>query len=530
MTRRLLLVCSVLISLVSCTTLDTMDVELVDLSAPRVSSGSLLETKAFVAEKQKEVDKTLKGGPKIQATGLTSLDQKKREVISKQEPKSYIDLDANQEDLFPISINLESVDIRDAMTMLSEITGKNILVGDEVTGTVSVRLFHVPWNKALDAILQIKKLAKHVNEEGTIIRIHEQEALIAQEQFESKRKEDFVRALEAEQSIGALYTEIFRLYYTDPATVKKEIEAVLGVGSAEGGGGEGESTGSSYSVKIAIDERIKSLIIKANREDLDSIANLIQRIDIRTRQVLIEAFIVEATDTWGKELGARLGIDDKVSFNSGAETLTTQMIGIAGSQPAAGADIAIADTTGLMTDFGLPGDKAGLGFLIKRASTVLKTELSAMEKLGITKIISNPHVFTLDNQEAVIIQGDEIPYTTTSEGGGTEISFKEAGIQLTVTPSIVGDGNIILNVVVEKKSADTSQANPPISTRQITTKLLVRDNTIVVIGGVFTQNTAETENKVPYLGDIPIVGKFFQYQSDTDKRAELLVFLAPRIL
>jgi len=507
-----------------------MDVELVDLSAPRVSSGSLLETKAFVAEKQKEVDKTLKGGPKIQATGLTSLDQKKREVISKQEPKSYIDLDANQEDLFPISINLESVDIRDAMTMLSEITGKNILVGDEVTGTVSVRLFHVPWNKALDAILQIKKLAKHVNEEGTIIRIHEQEALIAQEQFESKRKEDFVRALEAEQSIGALYTEIFRLYYTDPATVKKEIEAVLGVGSAEGGGGEGESTGSSYSVKIAIDERIKSLIIKANREDLDSIANLIQRIDIRTRQVLIEAFIVEATDTWSKELGARLGIDDKVSFNSGAETLTTQMIGIAGSQPAAGADIAIADTTGLMTDFGLPGDKAGLGFLIKRASTVLKTELSAMEKLGITKIISNPHVFTLDNQEAVIIQGDEIPYTTTSEGGGTEISFKEAGIQLTVTPSIVGDGNIILNVVVEKKSADTSQANPPISTRQITTKLLVRDNTIVVIGGVFTQNTAETENKVPYLGDIPIVGKFFQYQSDTDKRAELLVFLAPRIL
>jgi type IV pilus assembly protein PilQ len=183
-----------------------------------------------------------------------------------------------------------------------------------------------------------------------------------------------------------------------------------------------------------------------------------------------------------------------------------------------------------MTDFGVPGDKSGLGFLIKRASTVLKAELSAMEKLGITKIISNPHVFTLDNQEAVIIQGDEIPYTTTPEGGGTEVSFKEAGIQLTVTPSIVGDGNIILGVVVEKKSADTSQANPPISTRQITTKLLVRDNTIVVIGGVFTQNTAETENKVPYLGDIPIIGKFFQYQSDTDKRAELLVFLAPRIL
>lgn len=529
MTRRLLLIGSALISLVSCTTLDTMDIAVVELSTPRDSSGSILETKEFVKNKKKEVDKTVASGPIIQAKGLTSLEQKKREVISKQEPKNYIDIDVNQEDLFPISINFESVDVRDAMTMLSEIIGKNILVGDEVTGTVSVRLLDVPWNKALDAILQIKKLAKHVNEEGTIIRIHEQEALIAQEQFESKRREDLLRAVEAEQSIGALYTEIFRLYYTVPATVKKEIEAVLGVGSAEGGGQEGDSTRSSYSVKIAIDERTKSLIIKGNREDLDAIASLIQRIDIRTRQVLIEAFIVEATDNFSRELGFRLGIDDKTFFNSGAETLTTEMIGIAGSQPEAGSDIAIGGTTGLMTDFAVPGG-AGLGFLMKRASTVLRAELSAMEKLGITKIISNPHVFTLDNQEAVIIQGDEIPYTTTSEGGGTEISFKDAGIQLRVTPSIVGDGNIILSVVVEKKSADTSQKNPPITTRSITTKLLVRDNTIVVIGGVFTQDTSETENKVPFLGDLPFIGKLFQFQSDKDKRAELLVFLAPRIL
>ena len=205
------------------------------------------------------------------------------------------------------------------------------------------------------------------------------------------------------------------------------------------------------------------------------------------------------------------------------------MLGIGGSLPEAGADITLGDTTGLLSNFPVVGGQ-GLGFLVKRASTILKTELTAMEKLGITKIISNPSVFTLDNQQADIIQGDEIPYVTATEGGGSEISFKNAGISMNVTPSIVGDGNIILDVVVEKKSADTSIANPPITTRKITTKLLVRDNTIVVIGGVFTQSTSDTENELPYLGDIPIIGNLFKYRKETDVRKELLVFLAPRVL
>ncbi len=521
MTKRWLLIAPVFLFLASCSTLDT---GILELGKHRGGLKPLLETDKFLADKKEKVDKTVATGPIIYSTDPTSLEQKKREVISKQEPKNYIDLDKNQEDLFPISINLESVDIRDAMTMLAGITGKNILVGDEVTGTVSVRIVDVPWNKALDAILQIKKLAKHVNDEGTIIRIHMQDALIAQEEFERKRREDLIRSIEAEQSIGALYTEIFRLYYTDPATVKSQIQQVLGIGDSEGA--EEGASGNGYSVQIAIDQRIKSLIIKANREDLDAIANLIKRIDIRTRQVLIEAFIVEATVDFSKELGTKLGIHDLAYVSSGT---TTQISGIGGSQPESGSSITLGDTTGLISNLAVTGG-AGVGFLVKRASTALKAELSALEQQGMTKIISNPRVFTLDNQEAVIIQGDEIPYTTASEGGGTEIEFKEAGIQLTVTPSIVGDGNIILTVSVEKKSADTSIPNPPITTRQITTKLLVRDNTIVVIGGVFTQTTTEAEKKVPFLGDIPIIGRLFRYQKEQDARKELLVFLAPRIL
>ena len=493
-------------------------------------SGSLINYKQFARESAPKVDITVGAGPSIDPQGQTFKVPEKRELVSRQEPKNYMDLDELKENLFPITINLDDVDVRDAMSMLSEVTGKNILVGDEVTGTISVRLINVPWNKALDAILQIRKLAKHVNEEGTIIRIHEQEALIAQEAFERERREALIRSLEAEEAIGPMYTEIFRLYYTEPEQVKEELEAVFGLSDSQDDGGSGASP---YSVEIAIDKRIKSLIIKGKRQDLDSIAQLISKIDVRTRQVLIEAFIVEATDDFSKEFGSRFGISDigVVGNPGGTNGLTTVTSGgVAGSQPTTpGTGVGLGDLTGLATNFAVAGG-AGLGVLLQSASTALKIELTAMEKQGYSKIVSNPRVFTLDNQEAVIIQGDEIPYQSATQEGGTEVQFKDAGIQLTVTPSIVGDGNIILTVTVEKKSANTSTRNPPITTRSINTKLLIKDNTVVVIGGVFTQESSDGEDKVPFLGDIPFVKHLFRYKSDKDVRKELLVFLAPRII
>lgn len=493
-------------------------------------SGSLINYKQFARESAPNVDITVEAGPSIDPQGKTFKVPEKRELVSRQEPKNYMDLDELKENLFPITINLDDVDVRDAMSMLSEVTGKNILVGDEVTGTISVRLIDVPWNKALDAILQIRKLAKHVNEEGTIIRIHEQEALIAQEAFERERREALISSLEAEEAIGPMFTEIFRLYYTEPEQVKEELEAVFGLSDSQDDGGSGASP---YSVEIAIDKRIKSLIIKGKRQDLDSIAQLISKIDVRTRQVLIEAFIVEATDDFSKEFGSRFGISDigVVGNPGGTNGLTTVTSGgVAGSQPTTpGTGVGLGDLTGLATNFSVAGG-AGLGLLLQSASTALKIELTAMEKQGYSKIVSNPRVFTLDNQEAVIIQGDEIPYQSATQEGGTEVQFKDAGIQLTVTPSIVGDGNIILTVTVEKKSANTSTRNPPITTRSINTKLLIKDNTVVVIGGVFTQESSDGEDKVPFLGDIPLVKHLFRYKSDKDVRKELLVFLAPRII
>lgn len=510
----------------------TTEVESITINSAMVTTivqpaaSTLLDSEEFAISKIDDVDRSVSLGPIIDPADRELQIPQKREIVSREEPKNYMDLDEQKEDLFPITINLDQVDIRDAMTMLAEITGKNILVGDEVGGTVSVRLVDVPWNKALDAILQIRRLAKHVNEEGTIIRIHEQEALMAQESFERERRDALIAALEAQEAIGPLYTEIFRLYYTEPTVVKTELQEVFGISES----GENTASLGKYNVEIAIDHRLKSLIIKGNREDLDAISDLIDKIDIRTQQVLIEAFIVEATDDFSKEFGARLGISDFGIVGSGSSTdrLTTVTTeGVAGSSASDG--VSLGDLSGLATNFAVPG-AAGIGVMLQSASTILKVELSAMEKQGFSKIVSNPRVFTLDNQEAVIVQGDEIPYQSATEAGGTEVSFKDAGIQLAVTPSIVGDGNIILTVTVEKKSANTSTRNPPITTRSINTKLLIRDNTVVVIGGVFTQETSDGEDKVPFLGDLPIIKHLFRFKSDKDVRKELLVFLAPRII
>jgi len=437
------------------------------------------------------------------------------------------------QNLFNVTINFEGVGIRDAVSMLSEITGKNILVGDEVEGAITARLRDVPWDKALESLLQTKGLAQHVDTEANIIRIHNREVLAAQEDFDRQRMEDLSRSIAAQRSIQPLYTEIFRLYYTDTATVKGEIEGVLGIGS----GGTGDaSQRAGGDAQITIDERINSLIVKATEDELNLISRLIDEVDVRTKQILIEAFIVEATDDFARELGSRLGYDDTAPFrgvhNVDGHDVNTAVAGIAGSVAETPGSLTLGDNSGLVSNLPASGAYGGIGFLFKTTAASLKLELTALEQDGTTKILSNPRIFTLDNEKAVIIQGDEIPYKTEAGGaaGGTDIEFKQAGVQLTVTPSIVGDGNVILDVVVEKKSADTSQENPPITTRQITTKLLVRDQSIVVIGGVFTQETTDSNQSVPFFSKLPGVGRLFRYRRDAEIRKELLVFLAPRVI
>jgi type IV pilus assembly protein PilQ len=492
----------------------------------------LLEPKSFVEERQAGVDKSVSLGPKIKAdaTHEKYIRNNERREINKEERKNYINIDKSESDVFPITINFENVSIQDMSVMFAEITGSNILVGDEVDGKVTAKLVNVPWDDALDSVLKTKKLAKHVDEKANIIRIHEQGVLVAQEEFDRKRIEDLQKTREAQRAIEPIYTEIFRLYYTKAEETKAEIESVMGVTA----GGEGGDM-LDKKAQITIDRRLNSLIIKATKSELDLIARLIKEVDVRTKQVLIEAFIVEADDDYTKVLGAKFGMTssnlDK-SVDIFGNKFDIKGGGVIGGVPDTEGEFVLADGKGLMTNYGVTNAGGAMGFILQASATALKLELSASETDGVTKILSNPRVFTLDNQEAIITQGLQIPYKTEAEGGGTDYEFKEAGVKLTVTPSIVGDGNIILDVKVEKKSEKTVPGADAltISVNEITTKLLVKDNTIVVIGGVYTQTTKENISKVPFFGDIPFIGRLFRKDTNSDSRKELLIFLAPRVI
>ena len=482
----------------------------------------LLKPEQFAIDRVAGIDRSVALGPKVDLTKEEVLTGRQRTRIDKQEQKNYIDIGNEGGKQFPVSLNLENINIRDAMSMFSEITGVNILVGDDVDGKVTARLEDIPWDTGLDSVLKMKGLAKHVDNAANIIRIHKRDVLTQQEEYDRKRIQDLRKTLEAQNSVKPLYTEIFQLFYTKADVLKGEIEGLL-VSSSGEGVEEGEG---SSGVGITIDNRLNSLIVKATEQELDLIAKLVKQLDVRTSQVLIEAFIVEANDNFKKELGTRLGYNATNLGNVDGDRFGLSSSGVVGESSGSPT---IGTTTGNITNLGAAGATSGIGFLLNSTSSALKIELTAMEQDGVTKILSNPRVFTLNNEKAIIKQGWEIAYPVTSDG---ELSyeFKEAMLIMTVTPSIVGDGNIILDVAIEKKDADTSQEVPPIQSESITTKLLVKDDTVVVIGGVRKQKLIDSKDQVPGLGDIPIIGHLFKHKKNSDENEELLVFIAPRII
>ena len=474
-----------------------------------LDQGSLLiDSETFIADQKDQVRTNAETTPGFGSNSATETFVKKnRRQIDEDLIENLLISDqlAEANVIFNISVNFQNLPIHDMALMFAEATGVNVVVGEEVSGLITAKLDDVPWNRALDSILKIKKLAKHVDPIANIIRIHSQEEIILQEAYEAGRiiTETTVRLSQLENE--PLFTEIFKLYYTDAAIVSAEIESIIN--------GESSEDKVGYSIEMTIDKRLNYIIAKANMADLDLIEKLIDELDVRTKQVLIEAFIVEASEDLGKALGAKFGI-------------TAPNANILGFRDEDSTDQ--IDITGLFDNSGSVAGNA-LGLILGTSTKKLAIDLAASETKGITKILSNPRVFTLDGQAAEIKQVDQIPYTKV-EDGVTSVELKEAGITLKVTPDIVGDGNIILTVEVEKSTVDTTIENPPIAKRTISTKLLIADQTIVVIGGVFTQSYNESKSQTPILSDLPYIGNLFKKVDKKDVRKEILIFLAPTII
>ena len=464
---------------------------------------------------QAEIEKTLEMGPKPVVGDAIKL--KKRKKITSETQRNYLLIPDNYPLLKQrVTLKFRNLDFKETMKLMGKIGEINVLVGDEVAGAISAELIDVPWDKAFQALLDMKNYASDIDVTSNLIRIHSPETLTAQETYKSERAQAVKNKVELEDSVEPIISEIFRLYYISPSLAKTTIEELFQT--------SGEN--STSPIKITEETATRSIIVRGKEKDLDTVDKVLNEIDIKTEQVLIEAFVVKATSDFERQLGTRLG--------GYYQRQGEQIGGVIGSASSAGTldDTSAAlqqSTKDIITNMPAVGATSGIGILKKTGSAVLKAEITALETLGIVETISNPKVFTINNQPATVTQGQEIPYETTSEGT-TSTSFKEAALKLQVTPSIIGDGNVLLEIQVNNDSADTSQAEPPITKMEIVTKLLVADGDIVVIGGIKSNEVSKGRDQVPGLGNVPVIGNLLKYKKDKDKLEELLIFIAPRIL
>ena len=463
---------------------------------------------------KKTVDETIELGPQPIEGDIIKLGKRKQISSTKKRnylliPESYTSLKQN------VSFKFQNLDYKEAMNLMAQIGEINILVGEEVSGSISAQLIDVPWDKAFNAILDLKNFAADFDVSSNLIRVHSPANLTAQESTKSARASAVKKKVELEDSVEPIISEIFRLYYISPAEAKSTLTELFA-----------SIDDNLTPIKITEEKTTRSIIVRGKETDLDIVDKIIKEIDVRTKQVLIEAFIVEANSDFERALGTRLGgyykrQDSIVGGVQGAST---------GDGPINAGTAVLGGAVDSITDFGAAGATSGIGILKKTGSAVLKAEITALEIQGLGKTISNPKVFTLDNQVATITQGEEIPYASSGDGG-TDTQFKEAALKMTVTPSIIGDGNVLLTIQVNNDTPNRSNAgDPAINKMEISTKLLVADGDIVVIGGIKKNSTTNSKQQLPGVGDTPVLGNLFKGKSKTDNLDELLVFIAPRVL
>lgn len=407
-----------------------------------------------------------------------------------------------------LSLNFQNVEVRAVLQVIADFTGLNIITSDTVGGSLTLRLKDVPWDQALDIILQAKGLSKRKN--GNVVLIAPSDELATKEKL----------ALEASQQISELEplrTESFQLSYTKADDVKKLVsdkdQRIL------------SKRGSATS-----DARTNTIFINDTASKLDEVRRLIAQLDVPVRQVLIEARIVIADDKWGSQLGA------KFNFAAGS-TQQGRNIGVAGNIDNAhnisnGVKPLNTDTP-IAVNLPVVGAAGSLGINILNIanSNLIELELSALESDGRGKVVSNPRIVAPDKKKATITQGTEIPYATQSASGGTTIQFKPAILSLDVTPQITPDDKILMELEIKKDSVGQIFAGiPSIDTKTLKTSVLVDNGDTAVLGGIFETVTRTDVTKVPLLGDIPVIGNFFKKTIKQSDKTELLIFITPRII
>ena len=469
-----------------------------------------------------------------------------------------------------LSLNFQSIDVRALLQVIADFTNFNVITSDTVTGTVTLRLKDVPWDQALDIILNSKGLG--VRKTGNVLLVAPKEELNARDQTELESRNKLA-------DLEPLRTQSFQLNYTKAETLARSLGGGGGGGggAATGGAAGGPAAGGAGAAAAAgagsgggrilsprgsviAEVRTNQLFVTDIASKLEQVQALIAKVDIPVRQVLIEARIVEADDTFGRALGVKLGGNDlrgpqggvpgysvgggnyltlgntysSVLSQTGQGTVvqsSSQASGAGGSQSGTFSDPSFVSLPANTGSLGLNPATFALSLFSPSANRFLNLELSALEAEGKGKIVSSPRVIVADQDKALIEQGEELPFQNATSSGATAVTFKKANLKLEVVPQITPEGNVILDVDVNKDSVGrTTPSGFAIDTKHAKTKVMVQNGGTVVIGGIYIQTEKNEVNKVPLLGDVPYVGNLFRNTARTVNKTELLIFITPKII
>ena len=418
-----------------------------------------------------------------------------------------------------LSLNFQSIEVRSLLQVIADFTNFNIVTSDTVNGTLTLRLKDVPWDQALQIIMEAKGLG--MRKTGSVLWI------APKDEIDARTKRDLEAALAIEK-LEPLRTQAFQLNYAKADAMVNQLN-----GTSGGGGLGGNTRFLSERGSVIAEPRTNQLFVTDTAAKLAQVQELLSKLDIAVRQVLIEARIVEASDTFGRSLGVKLG-------GTGAWQSSSSGKGISIGSNYANSEAGAAGNATSGTFVNFPGSNLGTGFdtgtfavsiFNSISSRLLTLELSALEADGKGKIVSSPRIVTADQTKALIEQGTEFPYQQATSSGATSIAFRKANLKLEVTPQITPEGNIILDLDINKDSrGETTQAGIAINTKHIRTQVLVENGGTVVIGGIFELTETNDESKVPLLGDIPAVGNLFKTRTRTSNKQEMLVFITPKMV
>ena len=432
-----------------------------------------------------------------------------------------------------LTLNFQDIDVRSVLQLLADTSGQNIVVSDSVTGNLTLRLQNVPWDQALDIVLRTKGLDKR--RQDNVIIIGPTEELANREKAE-------LAAHKEVQELSPIRSEFMTVNYAKVADLAKMIRPI---GGAAGGGGKNSLLSARGS--ISIDERTNTLLVQDTAENLAEIRRMVQTLDVPVKQVLIEARIVIVSDTFERDLGAQFGVTTaQTNGNNGLLAITGSgtgadtMVQSAVSNLSSGLPVTPVATPALanryMVNTPAANTNGSIGISLLGGSYLVDLALSAAENEGKSETISSPRVITANQKQATISQGVEIPYQESASSGATTTQFKDAVLSLKVTPLITPDNRVVLDIDVrddavgQQVTSATGGSVPSINTHSIQTQVLVSDGQTVVLGGILETTKSYAANKVPWLGDIPILGNLFKSTTNINNKTELLIFITPKIL